>query len=55
MSLGILGLILGALFGIWRAKKAGGNGADLAQYAIVFGMIFGIVGVIITLIIIRSS
>ncbi|MEM9580279.1 MAG: hypothetical protein AAF891_06300 [Pseudomonadota bacterium] len=49
LALGLLGVFLGA----WRAKKAGGNRADMAQYAAVTGIIFLLIGFIITLIIHR--
>ena len=55
MTFGILGAILGAIFGLWRAKKAGGDGADMAQYALVFALIFGIIGVILAVIVVRNA
>jgi len=54
MTLAIIGFILGAIFGIWRARRAKGDAADAAQYAIVFGMIFALAGVILTVIVVRS-
>lgn len=38
--LSILMGIAGALLGIYRARKRGGNRADMAQYAIGFGLAF---------------
>lgn len=48
---GIFGIALGAL----RAKKAGGNWADIAQYAAGFGIAFLLIGFIITLILHRMA
>jgi len=48
---GLLGVILGA----WRAKKAGGNRLDMAQYAAGFGIAFVLIGFIITLVIHRMA
>jgi len=55
MIFALAGAILGILFGIWRAKKAGGNALDMAQYAAVYAMLFGLVGVIVTVILVRSA
>jgi len=38
----IIGFILGALFGGWRAARRGGDGKDIAQYAAVYGIILGL-------------
>ncbi len=47
------GLLIGAMLGAYRAKKRGGNGADMAQWGAVFAMIFGVIGMFITIIITR--
>lgn len=44
----------GAGLGAWRAKKNGGNGADMAQYAAAFCILFMIVGLLATLILDRT-
>ncbi len=49
----ITGLI-GAGWGAFRAKKSGGNGADMAQYAAVFGIVFLLLGFILTLFLDRT-
>lgn len=46
---------IGAVIGIFQAKRRGGKPLDMAQYAGVYAMIFGIIGVIVQLIIIRSG
>lgn len=49
------GLFFGALLGAYRAKSKGGKAADIAQWAAVFAMIFGIVGLFIAVIMTRSA
>jgi hypothetical protein len=44
------GLVLGALGGGWTAKRRGGKPADIAQYAAVYAILFGLVGLFLTLI-----
>ncbi len=40
--------LLGAIGGGLRARSMGGKPADIAQYAAVFGIIFGLIGLFIT-------
>lgn len=47
------GLVLGAIWGAWTARRRGGKPADMAQYAAAFGMAFGLVGLFVTLILDR--
>ena len=42
------GLLLGAIGGGFRAKVSGGKAADIAQYAVVFAILFGLLGLFIT-------
>jgi hypothetical protein len=49
------GLFLGALLGAFRAKQRGGKLADMLQWAAVFAMIFGIIGLFIAVIMTRMS
>lgn len=51
----IAGLILGVLTGDFRARRAGGNGKDRAQWAAVHALIFGVAGLLITIFVHRSS
>ena len=44
------GLIIGAAFGAFKAKKRGGSAADILQYAAVYGIIFGLLGMMATII-----
>ncbi|MEP5153418.1 hypothetical protein [Planktotalea sp.] len=48
---GLFGIALGAM----RAKKRGGNWADMAQYAAAHGIAFLLAGFIITLFIHRAA
>lgn len=47
----ILAAIAGALIGGWTAKKRKGNTADIAQYATVYAIAFGLAGFIVTIVI----
>ena len=44
------GLLIGALLGAYRAKSKGGSPADIAQWAIVFALILGVLGMFIAII-----
>lgn len=46
-------LLLGILFGIWRARRLKGDLADMAQYAAVFGLIFTTLGAILVVVLLR--
>jgi len=48
------GLMLGALLGIWRARAKGGKTLDLVQWAAVFALIGGMIGLFILVMIERS-
>ncbi len=50
----LVGLVFGAVLGGLRAKLRGGSGKDIAQWAIVFSIIFGLIG-LFTLIFIERS
>lgn len=43
------GLLIGALGGGLRARARGGKLPDILQYAAVYGIIFGIIGLMITI------
>jgi len=45
----IAGILLGALWGGMLAKRRKGKRADIGQYAAVYGIIFGIIGMFITI------
>ena len=48
--LAIAGLCAGAVSGLIIAARRKGNGADMAQYAAVFGIIGFVLGVILTIV-----
>ena len=54
MILPLGGLLIGALLGAFRAKQRGGKTADMAQWAAVFAMIGGVVGMFALVIISRQ-
>ena len=43
------GVLLGAIGGGLRARSRGGKPADIAQYATVYGILFGVIGLFITI------
>lgn len=43
------GLLLGAIGGGLRARARGGSRADIAQYAAVYGILFGLFGLFLTI------
>lgn len=46
--------LLGGGFGGWLARKRGGNRYDIAQYATVYGIIFAVLGLFLTMLLERS-
>lgn len=48
-------MVIGAIGGALRAKKRGGNRLDMAQYAAIYGMIFGLIGLFVAIILARSA
>jgi hypothetical protein len=44
----------GAVLGGFTAKKRGGAGADIAQYATIFGIMFSLAGLLATIMIHRA-
>lgn len=49
----IAGVVLGVLYGGWTARRRGGKRADIAQYATVYAIFFGLIGLFVTLILDR--
>lgn len=47
--------LLGALLGAITAKRRGGNGLDMAQYAAGFAIAFSIIGLFVTLAITNAA
>lgn len=48
------GFGLGAVLGALTARKRGGKGADMAQYAVAYGIAFAIVGLFLTIALART-
>jgi len=55
MILPLLGILFGALFGIFSAKRKGGKRLDLIQWGAVVGIIGGILGLFILVFIERAA
>ncbi len=49
----IAALVIGAFLGWRRVGKAGGNRSDRIQYALVFALIFAVLGLFITVLLDR--
>ncbi|CAD0185356.1 hypothetical protein RUESEDTHA_02242 [Ruegeria sp. THAF57] len=50
----VLGMaILGAILGALTARKRNGSTADIAQYAAGYGIAFALVGLVLSLILVR--
>ncbi len=47
------GLLIGAVFGAFTAKKRGGSVADILQYGTVYGIGFALLGLVATLVLDR--
>ena len=45
----ISGVVIGALLGAFSARKRGGRLGDILQYAAVYGILFGLAGMLITI------
>ena len=45
----LLGILIGAAFGAWRARRRRGNRLDMAQWGAVYAIIFGLVGLILSI------
>ena len=47
--------LIGGVIGGFTAKRRGGKGLDIAQYAAVYGIAFGLLGLILTIILDRNG
>ena len=50
----LAGAILGAILGVWNAKRRGGRKLDMLQYGVATSIAFTLAGLIITILIHRS-
>lgn len=46
----LIAFIIGATGGALRARSRGGNRLDIAQYAGVYGIVFAIIGLFVTIV-----
>lgn len=51
----VIGLVIGALIGAIVAKRRGGNGLDMAQYAGGFAIIFAVLGLFLAIYLARAA
>lgn len=54
MIIPLAGIVLGILIGAFRAKRRGGKTADLVQWALVYALALGLVGLFVMIGIDRS-
>ncbi|NQZ72466.1 MAG: hypothetical protein HRT60_05300 [Dinoroseobacter sp.] len=52
--LALIGLVGGAGWGAWLAKKRGGNRYDMAQYAAGFGIMWCVIGLVASIYLARG-
>lgn len=50
-----IGAVLGALLGVYTAKRRGGKPLDMAQFGAIFGILFAIIALIINIVIVRQA
>ena len=46
----LAGIIAGAVIGAWRAKQRRGTRLDMAQWGAVYAILFGLAGLILTIV-----
>jgi hypothetical protein len=51
----VIGIVFGVICGLFVAKRRGGSGLDLVQYAGAFAIIFGLIGLFIAIFLARSA
>ncbi len=51
----LFGVVLGALIGALIARKRKGRSLDILQYAVVYAMIFAVIGLFVTIIVHRLA
>ena len=50
----LAGAVLGAILGVWNARRRGGSRLDMAQYGAATAIAFALIGLIITVMIHRQ-
>lgn len=51
----IAGAAIGGSYGAWLARKRGGNGKDIAQYAAVLALIGALAGLFLSIFVYRGT
>ncbi len=51
----ILACLAGAALGAWHAKRNGGDRKDVIQYALTYALILGVVGMFVTIYLVRAG
>ena len=51
----VIGIVLGAITGAIVAKRKGGRGLDMAQYAGSFAILFGLIGLFVAIYLARAA
>jgi len=55
MIIPLTGMLIGAVFGAWRARARKGNAKDMVQWGAVFAILFGIIGLFVLIFLQRSA
>lgn len=50
---GLAGMLLGAIAGVWHARRRGGGRLDMLHHAAVYGIALGIAGFLVALLVAR--
>lgn len=51
----LIGILLGAIFGAFRAKSRGGKMLDLLQWGAAFALLFGLIGLFVLVFMVRAA
>ena len=51
----ILAILAGAALGAWRARQRRGNRLDMAQWAAGYGVLFGLVAMLVSIVLTRMA
>ncbi len=51
----IISAVFGAMLGAWKARRRHGNGKDIAQYAAIHALIFAVLGMFVTIVLLRAA
>ncbi len=51
----IIACLAGAALGVWHARHNGGDRKDVIQYALTYALIFGVIGMFVTIYLLRAG